>query len=98
MRFFLPLERKKVLELFIEAIESKGLHNAVNIEEDAEKILIKVTKLGTSSFIFVENRVSGGSAFELEKENVAFAHRAFRKNIFADLEEIIIKHGGKFLD
>ena len=96
-RFFLPMEKNKVLELFNEGMERLGMRDAVNIKQDEEKVFIRFTKMGTSCFTIVETKVAAGLEFEIAQEDVAFAHRPFRKKIFSELEEIILRYGGRII-
>ena len=81
-----------------DAMAGRSLGDLVTIEEHSEGILIKITKLGTSTLQFERNDTAKFAMFTLTSEKIAFAHKAFKDEVKSKLIQVIEKSGGTVIE
>ncbi len=86
-----------VIEDIKKTMEGRSLGDLVSLEESNGGLLVKISKLGTSTLQF--DRVDQGdqSTYTLTTEKIAFAHRAFKDEVTSKLIQVIEKSGGTVL-
>lgn len=81
-----------------QAMDGRALGDMVSIDEERGGLLVKISKLGTSSLQFDRSENGEFAVFTLSEEKIAFAHRAFKDEVKSKLVHIIEKSGGKVLE
>jgi hypothetical protein len=81
-----------------QAMDGRALGDMVSIDEERGGLLVKISKLGTSSLQFDRSENGEFAVFTLSEEKIAFAHRAFKDEVKSKLVHIIEKSGGKILE
>jgi hypothetical protein len=93
---------KQSNELIISALkktmDGRAISDLVSIGEDKGGLLVKISKLGTSTLQFDRSDNDEFAVFTLSEEKIAFAHRAFKDDVKSKLVHIIEKSGGKILE
>ena len=81
-----------------QAMDGRALGDMVSIDEERGGLLVKISKLGTSTLQFDRSENGEFAIFTLSEEKIAFAHRAFKDDVKSKLAHIIEKSGGKILE
>jgi hypothetical protein len=81
-----------------QAMDGRALGDVVSIDEERGGLLVKISKLGTSSLQFDRSENGEFAVFTLSEEKIAFAHRVFKDEVKSKLVHIIEKSGGKILE
>jgi hypothetical protein len=81
-----------------QAMDGRALGDMVSIDEERGGLLVKISRLGTSSLQFDRSENGEFAVFTLSEEKIAFAHRAFKDEVKSKLVHIIEKSGGKILE
>lgn len=81
-----------------QAMDGRALGDMVSIDEERGGLLVKISRLGTSSLQFDRSENGEFAVFTLSEEKIAFAHRAFKDEVLSKLVHIIEKSGGKILE
>ena len=79
-------------------MDGRSLGDLVTIDEAKGGLLVKISKLGTSSLQFDRSENGEFAIFTLSEEKIAFAHRAFKDEVKSKLVHVIEKSGGKILE
>jgi hypothetical protein len=79
-------------------MDGRALGDMVSIDEERGGLLVKISRLGTSSLQFDRSENGEFAVFTLSEEKIAFAHRAFKDEVKSKLVHIIEKSGGKILE
>jgi len=87
-----------IISALKKTMDGRSLGDLVSIDEDKGGLLIKISKLGTSSLQFDRSENGEFAIFTLSEEKIAFAHRAFKDDVKSKLVHIIEKSGGKVLE
>lgn len=80
------------------SMAGRALGDLVSISEHSEGIVIKISKLGTSTLQFDREDEGAFAVFTLTSEKIAFAHKAFKDDVKAKLVTVIEKSGGTILE
>ena len=91
---FTPQASIKAIE---EQLSGRNLGTMVSFELEEESLAVIISKLGTSRLLFSVMFNDGNTIFELEKEKIAFAHRAMKHNVITKLSKVIKKCGGELI-
>jgi len=81
-----------------QAMDGRALGDMVSIDEERGGLMVKISKLGTSTLQFDRSENGEYAIFTLSEEKIAFAHRAFKDDVKSKLVHIIEKSGGKILE
>ncbi len=80
------------------SMTGRSLGDLVSISEHDAGIVIKISKLGTSTLLFVRNDEGKFAIFSLTSEKIAFAHKSFKNEVKLKLISVIEKSGGTILE
>ena len=72
----------------------RALSKIVSFSQTDKQLLVKLSKLGTSTLEFSRSEVDTGSQFSLTKEKIALAHKALKGEVTAKIIKVIEKAGG----
>ncbi|MCX6117033.1 MAG: hypothetical protein NT027_05805 [Proteobacteria bacterium] len=88
---------EEVIASLKKEMTGRSLSDIVSMESDSGKLIIKISKLGTSTLTFDREERDSNIVFSLSSEKIAFAHKAFKDEVKEKLSGIIGKAGGKIL-
>jgi hypothetical protein len=80
------------------SLAGRSLGDLVSISEHSQGIVIKISKLGTSTLQFDREEDGKFAIFTLTSEKIAFAHKAFKDDVKTKLISVIEKTGGTVLE
>lgn len=78
-------------------LTGRSLGDLVSLEEQGSDLVMKISKLGTSSLTFSRSETGTHALYTLSSEKIAFAHRAFKDEVKDKLVHVIEKAGGTVL-
>jgi hypothetical protein len=78
-------------------MEGRSLGDLVSIDESGQGLMVKISKLGTSTLEFERKDEGDIAIFTLTTEKIAFAHKAFKNEVTEKLVHVIEKSGGKVI-
>lgn len=78
-------------------LTGRSLGDLVSIEDLGNSMMMKISKLGTSSLTFSRSESDKDVTYILTEEKIAFAHRAFKDDVKEKLIHVVEKAGGKML-
>lgn len=78
-------------------MEGRSLGDLVSIEDQEGDLLLKISKLGTSTLTFTRTEGTDKVEYVLSSEKIAFAHKAFKDDVKEKLVQVIQKAGGTVL-
>ena len=78
-------------------MEGRSLGDIVSVDAAENSLLVKISKLGTSTLEFERKDDGEFAIFTLTTEKIAFAHKAFKNEVTEKLVHVIEKSGGKVL-
>lgn len=87
----------QVITALQKVLTGRSLGDLVSLEDQDNNLVMKISKLGTSSLIFSRSEVGANVLYTLTEEKIAFAHRAFKDDVKAKLENVVTKAGGSVL-
>lgn len=79
-------------------MEGRALGDIVSLGEEGGNLIVKISKLGTSTLQFDRSEQGDDTIFTLSVEKIAFAHKAFKDEVKSKLVHLIEKSGGKVLE
>jgi hypothetical protein len=79
-------------------MEGRSLGELVTLGEEDGNLIVKISKLGTSTLQFDRSETPHDAVFTLSSEKIAFAHKAFKDDVKAKLVQVIEKSGGTVLE
>ena len=88
---------KSIIESIQTAMGGRSLKDLVQFEETGKDIVVKISKLGTSTLTFHRTEKGDNAVIELASEKIAFAHKAFKDDVKDKLVGVIEKAGGKLI-
>lgn len=71
------------------------LAGIVSFHEEKEGMYVQFEKLGTSKIHYIVNQEESGFVANIKKENVAFTHGMFRKDVEKQLVEMMRRFGAE---
>jgi hypothetical protein len=98
MKFFFPNnDTDSVIGDLKKSLSGRKLGEMVAIDKDGKDVVVKISKLGTSTITFSPKQATGGQEWSLKSEKIALSHRAFKDDVLAKLNSIVEGIGGKTL-
>ena len=95
MEFSFPdSDTKVVTDKIMEKLGGRELGKMVSFNPTSDGIEVVISKLGTSKLTFSKTENNGHSIFKLQKEKIAFSHRAFKNEVQEKMRKIIVQAGG----
>lgn len=76
-------------------LSGRELGKIVSLEKDAKKLLVKISKLGTSTLVF---EADSTGVFCLASEKIALTHRAFKDEVKKKFVQVVKQAGGTVID
>lgn len=76
-------------------LDGRKLAEILAFSLESDSLTVTISKMGTSTLQFRCERKSKGNYWTLEKEKIALAHRAFKKDVLDKLVGVIEKAGGR---
>lgn len=86
---------QKIVSNIKKVMGERELAKMVDFECADEEIVVKISKLGTSTLVFSHAPAGAGSQLELQSEKIAFAHKAFKDEVKDKIMKVIQQAGGK---
>jgi hypothetical protein len=78
-------------------LNASSISSMVNVNFDNNRIMIRVSKFGTSNMVFEQNTDEQQLYFVLTEEKIAALHQTFKPMIMKELSGIIESVGGKII-
>lgn len=87
-----------IISAIQKTMEGRALGDLVSIGEEGGNLVVKISKLGTSTLQFDRSEHGSDAIFTLSVEKIAFAHKAFKDEVKSKLVHVIEKSGGTVLE
>lgn len=87
-----------IISAIQKTMSGRSLGDLVSIGEESGSLMVKISKLGTSTLLFERKDESEFAVFTLTTEKIAFAHKAFKDEVKQKLVHVIEKSGGTVLE
>ena len=87
-----------IISAIQQTMSGRSIADLVSIGEDSGSLMVKISKLGTSTLLFERKDDGDFALFTLTTEKIAFAHKAFKDEVKQKLVHIIEKSGGTVLE
>lgn len=87
-----------IISALQKAMEGRSLGDIVSLGDEGGNLIVKISKLGTSTLQFDRSEQGNDTIFTLSVEKIAFAHKAFKDEVKSKLVHVIEKSGGKVLE
>ena len=94
---FPKLSNAEIISSLQKVLSGRSLGDLVSIEDLGNSMVMKISKLGTSSLTFSRAESDKEVTYTLTDEKIAFAHRAFKDDVKEKLVHVVEKAGGKML-
>ena len=95
MKFFFPKnEPEALMNQIMEELGGRELGKLLSFEVSGNDLTVTISKLGTSVIEFSGHTKDGGIEYDMSREKIAFAHKAFKGDVMAKLCKVIEKVGG----
>ena len=78
-----------------DVLEKRAFPQAVSLSHNGKELLVKVSKMGTSTLIFTRTDAKKRAQFSLTFEDIAFAHKPFYGEVKDQLLSVVKEAGGK---
>ena len=97
MEIKFPKDKKTedIIKTLEEQLDGRKLGQMVQFSSEDGNLKVLINKLGKSTLEFCRADDDDDACFKLEKEKIAFAHRAFKDDITQKIMQVIEKIGGK---
>jgi hypothetical protein len=92
---FQTKDRTKILSSIKEQMSGRKLGEMVDIALAGGHLTVTISKLGTSTLEFKEKETDAGLDYTLEREKIAFTHKAFKDEVTQKIVKVIESAGGK---
>jgi len=98
MKFSFPQDDTTVITgKIMEQLGGRELGKMVQFMPTDSGLVVEIDKFGKSRLEFDRSEDGGNSIFELTKEKIALAHRAFKDEVSGKLRTVIEKAGGTII-
>ncbi|MEZ4741702.1 MAG: hypothetical protein R3B45_04525 [Bdellovibrionota bacterium] len=98
MKFYFPeSDTEKIVKSLKKALSGRKLGKMVDFNNEATKIRVTISKLGTSNIDFKQTPAKDGVEWTLTSEKIAFSHKAFKDEVIEKINKIIESVGGTVL-
>lgn len=87
-----------IIDAIRKTMEGRALGDIVSIDEEGGQLVVKISKLGTSTLSFNRLEKDGHAVFTLASEKIAFAHKAFKDDVKTKFLHVVEKSGGTVLE
>lgn len=88
-------DRNAILAKIKDALSGRKLGDMVDFSLAAGKLVVTISKMGTSTLEFKEAETPNGISYALASEKIAFTHKAFKGEVTDKIVKVIEKAGGK---
>ena len=92
--FFENLEPKEVVQKLQEQLHQRKWGDMVHFELVGEDMHVTIQKMGTSTLEFQHKKIGSLHEWTLTQEKIAFAHRAFKREMQEKIVALVAKVGG----
>jgi hypothetical protein len=87
-----------IISALRQTMEGRALGQLVSIGEEDGHLVVKISKLGTSTLQFNRSEQGSDAIFTLTVEKIAFAHKAFKDEVKSKFVQVVEKSGGTVLE
>ena len=87
----------RIVQDLEKVIQDRGLAENVSIDRDHGRLVVKISKLGTSKLTFERSSDRKHAQFALTSEDVAWSHRMSQVEFEKQLCDIVEAAGGKVI-
>lgn len=94
MRCIMPKSYAEAVDALKGYIKREKLSDIVAVKDEPSELIIKISKLGTSTLTFAVTEKDGTTEFLLIKENIAFSHKAYKSKIIKYVTDMVEQEGG----
>lgn len=99
MKFSFPFQDPEMVKSkILDELGGRELGKIVDFALNSGVMTVTISKFGTSLLEFNQKATTDGLEYSLEKEKIAFAHRAFKDEVKTKLCQIIKKVGGNVIE
>ncbi len=99
MKFtFKDQDSNTILDSITSILSGRKLGKMVSLEPEAQGLIVKISKMGTSKLIFDRLDTEDGFELILVKEKIALSHKAFKGEVTEKFIEIVKQAGGQVED
>ncbi|MEW5852479.1 MAG: hypothetical protein AB2A00_27070 [Myxococcota bacterium] len=95
--FFAGIKAKDIVDKVRGALQGRKLGEMSRLDVQGDRIVMTISKLGTSVLEFQTTERPDGTEVALVAEKLALAHRALRGEVKEKLAKVVEKAGGKVL-
>ena len=95
---FTKQPNSEIISALQKTMEGRALGQIVSVGEEGGNLIVKISKLGTSTLQFDRSEQGNDLIFTLSVEKIAFAHKAFKDEVKSKFVSVIEKSGGKVLE
>ena len=92
---FPKLSNSQIIAQLTKTMEGRSIGDLVKLEEESGNLVVKISKLGTSTLTFTRKEAGDQVEFNLTSEKIAMAHKAFKGEVTDKLVGVIERSGGK---
>jgi hypothetical protein len=95
---FAKQPNSEIIAALQKTMDGRALGQIVSVHEEGGSLVVKISKLGTSTLQFDRSEQGNDLIFTLAVEKIAFAHKAFKDEVKSKFVHVIEKSGGKVLE
>jgi hypothetical protein len=95
---FKKQSNQAIIKSLEDAMAGRNLKDLISLEDQDNCLVVKISKLGTSTLTFSRTDHGEDAQFILSSEKIAFAHKAFKNDVTDKLIHIIKKAGGEVIE
>ena len=85
----------QIIAMLTKTMSGRAIADLVSLNEEGGNLIVKISKLGTSTLTFTRSDSADHSEFALTSEKIALAHKAFKNEVTDKLIGVIERAGGK---
>ena len=76
-------------------LDKRAFPQTISLSHESNDLVVKISKMGTSTLIFTRTDAKKRAEFSLTSENIAFAHKPFYGQFKDELLSVVEEAGGK---
>ena len=81
-----------------DVLNKRAFQQTILLSHKSNEIVVKISKMGTSTLIFTRTDAKKRAEFSLTSEDIAFAHKPFYVEFKDQLLSVVKEAGGKVTD
>jgi hypothetical protein len=99
MEIILPTKpTDRLINVIEKVIDRRGLSDNVSLSHEGKQLVVRVSRLGTSTLIFSRTDARRKAHFSLTSEEIAMSHRFSYSEFANQLRSIVEEAGGEVVE